>query len=76
MLGDGWTSSSYGSSGTGWKFINNAHPDLMVFKHNADGIHRGAYYGFSTSVTGTVKFVGNDYLPLLGDKATIIQMRR
>jgi len=74
ILGDGWTASTYGNSGTGWKFINNDHPDLMVFYHNADGVHGGAYYGFSTSVTGTVKIVGNDYIPLPGDKATIIQM--
>ena len=75
ILGQGWTASSYGKSGTGWKFINDASPDLMVFYHNADGVHGGAYYGFSSGLTGTVKLVGNDYIPLTGDKATIIQMK-
>lgn len=74
ILGDGWTASSYGNSGTGWKFINNDHPELMVFQHNADGVHGGVYYGFSSGATGTVKLVGNDYIPLPKDKAIIIQM--
>ena len=74
ILGDGWTADSYGNSGTGWKFINDAHPDLMVFYHNADGVHGGAYYGFSSGSTGTVKLVGDDYIPLPGDNAIILQM--
>ena len=74
MLGDGWIAGSYGKSGTGWKFINDAHPEYMVYMHNADGVHGGAYYGFSSGATGTVKLVGSDYIPLPGDKATIIQM--
>ena len=75
ILGDGWTADSYGNSGTGWKFINDAHPDLMVFYHNADGVHGGAYYGFSSGLTGTVKLVGYDYIALPGDNAIILQMR-
>lgn len=75
VLGEGWTADSYGKSGTGWKFINDEHPDLMVFYHNADGVHGGAYYGFSAGPIGTVKLVGPDYMPLPGDKAIIIQMK-
>lgn len=41
------------------------HPDLMVFYHNADGIHGGAYYGFSGGSMGTVKLVGDDYIPIM-----------
>lgn len=34
--------------------------------------HEGPYYGFSNSQMGKVKIVGDDYVPLPGDKATII----
>lgn len=36
------------------------------------GRHDGAYYGFSTGATGKVKIVGEDYISLPGDKATVI----
>lgn len=74
ILGDGWIADSYGNTGTGWKFINIKHPDMMVFQHNADGVHGGAYYGFSSGMTGRVKLVGPDFIPLPDDPATIIDM--
>lgn len=46
----------------------------MVFHHNVDGVHGGAYYGFSSGPTGAVKLVGKDYIPLPGDKAIVLQM--
>ena len=69
MLGDGWTAGAYGSSKTGWKFTNG---DGMVFYHAGGGVHSGSYYGFSSGATGKVKIVGSDYIPLVGDKATVI----
>ncbi|MCG7407917.1 hypothetical protein MH117_10840 [Paenibacillus sp. ACRRX] len=69
-LGDGWTKGTYGSAGTGWKFING---DKSVFYHPGGGVHEGAYIGFSSGQTGKVKVVGPDYKPLPGDKAIIIQ---
>ena len=68
ILGDGWTAGNYGVTGTGWKFTNG---DGMVFYHSG-GRHDGAYYGFSTGATGKVKIVGEGYVPLPGDKATVI----
>ncbi|XCP87195.1 RHS repeat-associated core domain-containing protein [Roseburia hominis] len=73
ILGSGWTKSTYGSNGSGWKFIEDAHPDNMVFYHGGGGIHEGSYYGFSSGKYGTVKVVDtNTYVPLPGDKAYII----
>ncbi|WP_313577586.1 hypothetical protein [Lacrimispora sp.] len=69
MLGEGWTAGAYGSSKTGWKFTNG---DGMVFYHAGGGMHGGSYYGFSSGATGKVKIVGSDYIPLVGDKATVI----
>lgn len=69
MLGEGWTAGAYGSSKTGWKFTNG---DGMVFYHAGGGIHGGSYYGFSSGTNGKVKIVGSDYIPLVGDKATVI----
>gem|GEM_PF-6935920 len=69
MLGEGWTAGTYGSSGTGWKFTNG---DGMVFYHVGGGIHSDSYYGFSSGATGKIKIVGSDYIPLTGDKATVI----
>ena len=69
MLGEGWTVGVYGSSKNGWKFTNG---DKMVFYHAGGGLHGGSYYGFSSGTIGKVKIVGCDYIPLVGDKATII----
>lgn len=33
ILDDGWTRSTYGGNGSGWKFIENAYSDNMVFYH-------------------------------------------
>ena len=79
ILGDGWRLDTYGSNGLGWKYINNSHPDLMVFNHAGGGVHVGSYYG----VTGAlergkitrIKIVGDSrYLALPGDKAKIIYL--
>ena len=69
-LGAGWTKGSYGKSGIGWKFTDGK--GNSVFTHRG-GRHKGSYWGFSTGKTGKVKVVGKDYLPLPGDKATIIK---
>jgi len=69
ILGEGWTVGTYGTNQNGWKFTNG---DGMVFYHDGGGIHGGSYYGFSSGATGKVKIVGGDYIPLDGDKATII----
>ena len=71
ILGDGWIQGNYGVTGTGWKFTNG---DGMVFYHSG-GRHGGSYYGFSTGATGKVKIVGEDYIPLPGDKATVIYFK-
>lgn len=47
ILGDGWTRGTYGTNGSGWKFIQNEHPDNMVFYHGGGGYHDGPYYGIS-----------------------------
>ena len=73
ILGEGWTRSTYGSNGGGWKFIQDSHPDNMVFYHNGGGIHKGAYWGVKSGKTGTIKVVNaNTYVPLPKDKAIII----
>jgi len=71
LLGNGWTSGTYGSNGTGWKFTSG---DNMVFHHPGGGVHAGAYSGFSSAVHGKVKVVGPDYVPIPGDKSTIINI--
>jgi hypothetical protein len=70
ILGDGWTEGTYGSAGNGWKFTKG---DKSIFYHPGGGIHEGSYYGYSSGTTGKIKIVGPEYVPLLGDKATIIQ---
>jgi RHS repeat-associated protein len=72
ILGDGWKRGTYGSSGTGWKFIKG---DQSVFYHPGGGKHGGAYYGFSSGKLGKNKIVGPDYIPLPGDKANIIKIK-
>ncbi len=68
VLGEGWTQSNYGVTGTGWKFTKG---DKIIFFHQG-GRHGGTYYGFSSGTTGKVKIVGAGYRPLPGDKAKII----
>ena len=53
-----------------WKIMKD---DVSVFYHLSGGIHGGAYYGISSGATGKIKVVDpNTYIPLYGDKATII----
>lgn len=72
ILGDGWTEGAYGSSKTGWKFTKG---DQSIFYHPGGGRHGGSYYGYSSGATGKIKIVGPDYVPLPGDKATIINVK-
>ena len=76
ILGDGWVRDTYGSNASGWKFIEKAHPDHMVFYHGGGGKgHGGAYYGISTGGKngGRVKVVDvNTYHPTADDDAIII----
>jgi len=79
ILGSGWTQDTYGSNGSGWKFIQDAHPDNMVFYHEGGGVHGGAYYGISYGAQkgsvkgGKTKVVDyNTYIPVNNDKATVI----
>ena len=47
--------------------------DVSVFYHPSGGKHGGAYYGISSGATGKIKVVDpNTYIPLSGNKATII----
>ena len=74
-LGNGWIRDTYGSNGSGWKFIQEAHPDNMVFYHGGGGEHIGAYYGVSRGGKhgGRIKIVDiNTYLPTKDDPALII----
>ena len=48
--------------------------DLSVFFHPGGGVHGGAYYGFSSGLTGKVKVVGSGYIPTFDDSARIIQI--
>jgi RHS repeat-associated protein len=73
ILGEGWTPGTYASSKTGWKFTN-ANDGQSVFYHPGGGRHGGSYYGFSSGTLGKTKIVGTDYIPLKGDKATIIKI--
>lgn len=72
ILGSGWIEDTYGSAGKGWKFINKG--DGMVFYHSGEGIHVGAYYGFSSGKTGKVKVIRADdnYVPTPNDGATLV----
>ena len=69
ILDEGWTEGAYGSKKQGWKFTKG---DKSIFYHPGGGRHGGAYYGYSSAETGKVKIVGKDYIPIPGDKATII----
>ncbi|MCR4942553.1 MAG: hypothetical protein K5978_07170 [Campylobacter sp.] len=70
VLGDGWMKGAYGSKGDGWKYMKD---DISVFYHPTGGKHGGAYYVISSGATGKIKVVNpNTYIPLPGDKATII----
>jgi|GEM_PF-3056155 len=71
ILGDGWTEGTYGSSKTGWKYTKG---DQSIFYHPGGGVHGGSYYGYSSGSTGKIKIVGPDYVPITGDKATIINV--
>ena len=71
ILGKEWIQGEYGKSGSGWKFTKKS-TDNMIYYHNADGKHKGAYHGISTGKTGKMKFVDdNTYLPFTDDGATI-----
>lgn len=72
ILGDGWTEGAYGSSKTGWKFTKG---DQAIFYHPGGGRHSGSYYGYSSAAKGKIKIVGPEYVPLPGDKATIINVK-
>ena len=70
ILKDGWLRDAYGTEKTGCKFLQG---DKSVFYHPVGGVHGGEYYGFSSGNTGKVKIVNpNTYIPLPGDKATVI----
>lgn len=70
ILGNDWTRGVYGSNGGGWKLMNG---DVSIFYHPGGGKHGGAYYGISSGATGKIKVVNPEtYIPLKGDKATII----
>ena len=69
VLGNDWTRGVYGSNG-GWKLMNG---DISIFYHPGGGKHGGSYYGISSGATGKMKVVNPEtYIPLKGDKATII----
>jgi RHS repeat-associated protein len=72
MLGKGWTRGAYGSQKTGWKFISG---DKSIFFHPGGGRHAGSYYGFSSAKIGKIKIVGQRYVPISGDKSTIIKLK-
>ena len=70
VLGNDWTRGVYGSNGGGWKLMNG---DISIFYHPGGGKHGGSYYGISSGATGKIKVVNPEtYIPLKGDKATII----
>jgi len=69
ILDNSWTEGTYGSAGTGWKFTKG---DQSIFYHPAGGLHGASYYGYSSGATGRIKIVSPEYIPLPGDKATII----
>lgn len=70
VLGNDWTRGVYGSNGGGWKLTNG---DISIFYHPGGGKHGGSYYGISSGATGKIKVVNPEtYIPLKGDKATII----
>lgn len=56
-------------------FIQEAHPENMLFYHNGGGQHGGAYYGVSSGKTGKIKIVdSNTYIPTLDDNAYIVRI--
>lgn len=72
VLGDGWIRGTYGSNGSGWKFIEKKHPDNMIFFHGGGGWREGVYYviRFGGKNGGRIKIVDiNTYVP---DAAIII----
>ena len=70
VLGNDWTRGVYGSNGGGWKLMNG---DVSIFYHPGGGKHGGSYYGISSGATGKIKVVNPEtYIPLKGDRATII----
>ena len=70
VLGNDWTSGVYGNNGGGWKLMNG---DISIFYHSGVGKHGSSYYGISSGATGKIKVVNPEtYIPLKGDKATII----
>ena len=70
ILGNDWTRGVYGSNGGGWKLMNG---DISIFYHPGGGKHGGSYYGISSGATGKIKVVNPEtYIPLKGDKATVI----
>lgn len=70
VLGSDWTRGVYESNGGGWKLMNG---DISIFYHPGRGKHGGSYYGISSGATGKIKVVNPEtYIPLKGDKATII----
>ena len=70
VLGSDWTRGVYGSNGGGWKLMNG---DISIFYHPGGGKHGGSYYGISSGTTGKIKVVNPEtYIPLKGDKATVI----
>ena len=49
------------------------HGDISIFYHPGGGKHEGLYHGISSGATGKIKVVNPEtYIPLKGDKATII----
>ncbi len=70
VLGSDWNRGVYGSNGGGWKLMNG---DISIFYHPGGGIHGGSYYGIASGATGKIKVVNPEtYIPLKGDKATIM----
>jgi len=70
VLGSDWEKGVYGSNSNGWKLMGG---DVSIFYHPGGGIHGGSYYGISSGATGKIKVVDSKtYIPLKGDKATII----
>lgn len=73
ILGKGWAKGTYASNGSGWKFIQESHPENSIFYHGGGGVHGGAYYGVASGKTGKIKIVDVEtYIPLPDDNANII----
>ena len=69
ILGDGWKLGDYGQTGVGWAYRDGRGG--IVYFHDK-GRHVGPYWGYKSAKTGKVKIVSPEYVPLPGDKATII----